>query len=124
MGEYWFRLLALYGLTVIIETPILMVALSPRHRWSHRLFAGIWLTACTYPVVAIVLPSLLSPVESRTSYLLAAETFAPLAECALFWVAFDCPARYAGAVVYRDCGAIIAANLASFGIGEYLQSLG
>jgi hypothetical protein len=42
-----------------------------------RLFAGAWLTACTYPVVWLVLPPLF---EERSLYLLAAETFAPVAE--------------------------------------------
>ena len=53
-----------------------------------------------------------------------AETFAPLAECVLFRLAFggraisDADAR--PNVAWRDYAAIVAANLASFGIGEWL----
>lgn len=120
VGEHRLRLFLLYGLTVVIETPILMVALSACHSRRSRLFAGFWLTACTYPVVVLVLPALISPTESRAVYLLVAETFAPLAECFLFWITFDRPGGIAHAAVWRDFGAITAANLASFAIGELI----
>ena len=38
-----------YLLTILIETPILLVGLSKRHPIKRRLLAGLWLTACTYP---------------------------------------------------------------------------
>lgn len=124
MGEHALRLLALYGLTIAIETPILMVALSRGHPWRHRLFAGIWLTACTYPVVVLLLPSLISPVTSRPAYLLAAEIFAPIAECLLFRLAFDRGRKLPRAIVWRDFAAIVVANLASFITGEIVQTWG
>ena len=75
-----------YLLSVLIETPILVVGLSQRHPIRRRLFAGVWLTACTYPIVVLVLPLALASV-SRAKYLVVAETFAPVAECVLFWLA-------------------------------------
>jgi hypothetical protein len=102
-----------YLLTVSIEAPLLVVGLSRRHRLRDRFFAGFWLTACTYPIVILVMPLLIP--DSRFYYLLVAETFAPAAECALFWAAFR-----AGETVWRDFGAIVVANLASFGFGEVL----
>ncbi|MCP4592421.1 MAG: hypothetical protein GY842_16940 [bacterium] len=109
-----------FGLSVLVETPILLIALSPRHGWRWRLFAGFWLTACTYPVVALVLPYLLSPSDSRGAYLLAAETFAPLAECCLFWLAFDRGQPCRRSELLRNFGAIVGANLVSFGLGALL----
>jgi hypothetical protein len=105
-----------YVLSVLIETPVLMLGLSKRHPRDRRLTAGLWLTACTYPVVILVLPCLADPVEQRPAYLLLAETFAPLAECLLFVAAF--------AGRWRDCAVIVLANLLSFGAGELLFRLG
>jgi len=99
-----------YLFTIAIETPILLFGLSPRHTLRERFFAGIWLTACTYPIVVLVMP-LLFP-DSRYVYLAVAETFAPVAECVLFRIAFGSEASW------RDYGAIVAANLASFLLGE------
>src|SRR5215210_4740072 len=76
-----------YLLTVAVETPVLLLLLSPRHPTRRRLFAGLWLTACTYPVVVLVLPVLFGGAP-RAAYLAVAEVFAPAAECALFWLAF------------------------------------
>ena len=101
-----------YVFTILIETPILLIGLSPTHPWRLRLFAGIWLTACTYPIVILTLPALF---EQRGTYLAVAETFAPAAECALFWAVRP-------AVLRRDMVAIVVANLASFGIGELVRS--
>lgn len=87
---------------------------------GRRLFAGLWLNACTYPVMVLVLPPLFG--DSRALYLLAAETFAPVAECALFWLAFGSRAEWFRASMWRDFAAITLANLASFGIGEWLHA--
>lgn len=110
-----------FGLSVLIETPILLIGLSDKHGWPRRLFAGVWLTACSYPIVVLTLPFVFPPDRSKMAYLLTAETFAPLSECLLFWFAFDRLARYGRGVVLRDCIAIVVANLASFGMGEFLQ---
>ena len=120
-NELWIFLPLGYVVTVLTETPILLVGLSPRHPIKRKLLAGIWLTACTYPVVVLVLPLFFSP-DSRTAYLIVAETFAPVAECVLFWLAFGGEEHLGGRSMWRDFAAIIVANLASFGLGELLNS--
>jgi hypothetical protein len=108
-----------YTLTVLVETAVLLAALSPRHAVRARLFAGAWLTACTYPVVWLVLPRLF---ETRLSYLVVAEVFAPAAECVLFYLAFVKPLPPDRRATTRDMVAIVLANLASFGVGELIYA--
>ncbi len=117
----WTFLLVGYVLTVLIEIPVLIFGLSARHSLSDRLFAGLWLTACTYPTVVLVLPSLLYPLGSRPLYLAVAETFAPVVECLLFQMAFG---RRTALETVRNYAAIVAANLLSFGTGEWLHHVG
>jgi len=120
-NELWRFLPLGYLLTILIETPILLIGLSRRHSFKRRLFAGVWLTACTYPIVVLVLPLLFTP-DQRALYLVVAETFAPVAECVLFWMAFGNREAVGTRAMWRDFMAIIAANLASFGIGEVLNT--
>jgi hypothetical protein len=115
--DLWWFLPVGYLVTVLIETPVLLLGLSARHPLNRRLAAGLWLTVCTYPIVVLVLPLLIGPTAPRAAYLGAAEVFAPMAECALFWYAFG---RKVGSA--RDGLAIVAANLASFGVGEWLNA--
>ena len=115
--DLWRFLPVGYLFTVALETPILWLLLSPRHTQRRRLFAGLWLTACTYPIVVLVLPALFAD-SSRAVYLLAAETFAPAAECLLFWLAFGREKSADGSSLWRDFAAITAANLVSFLAGE------
>ncbi len=147
-SELWRFLPLGYLLTILVETPVLCVGLSRRHPLGRRLLAGVWLTACTYPIVTLVLPLLFAP-DRRVLYLIVAETFAPVAECVLFWLAFGkeeevekgagsagiagSPAdvvQSAGVLVLpaastrRDFIAIILANLASFGLGEVMNAWG
>ena len=105
-----------YLLTIAIETPILVFGLSEQHNFKRRLLAGVWLTACTYPIVTLVLP-LLFINRSRGLFLLVAEIFAPVAECVLFWLAFGSKEGS----IRRDFVVIVIANLASFGVGEILN---
>src|SRR5262245_16815686 len=117
----WLFLLIGYPVTIAVETPILMLGLSPRHPMARRVFAGIWLTACTYPIVVLVLPPLLiGPGGDRTLYLIVAETFAPVAECAIFWLAFGTRAEFGRRSMWWDLSAIVLANLTSFAVGEAL----
>ncbi len=113
-----------YLLTIFIETPILLVGLSHRHSWTVRFFAGVWLTACTYPIVVLVLPLCFDLESQRSLYLAVAETFAPVAECALFWAAFGSRQEWGRRSMARDLLAVTLANLASFGIGEGLRCWG
>jgi hypothetical protein len=118
--ELWHFLLPGYLLSILIETPVLLVGLSARHALGRRIFAGIWLTACTYPIVVLMLP-LLFVNSSRTTYLIVAETFAPVAECVLFWLAFGKASELGRRSMWRDFAAIVGANLASFIGGEVLN---
>jgi hypothetical protein len=122
-SELWRFLPIGYLLTILIETPILVLGLSPRHPLRRKLLAGVWLTACTYPIVTLVLPLLFSP-DSRFLYLVVAETFAPVAECILFWLAFGNTEGLGKRSMWRDFMTIILANLASFGVGELLNAWG
>ena len=117
--ELWRFLPLGYLLTIAIETPILYFGLAPRHPKRHRLIAGLWLTAATYPIVTLVLPLLLENY-SRAVFLVVAETFAPVAECILFWLAFGSAAEFGKRSMWRDCGTIVLANLASFAMGEIM----
>lgn len=123
-ADLWWFLPIGYLATVALETPILLIGLSARHSFRRRLFSGFWLTACTYPIVILVLPLLLGPQQSferRVLYLVAAETFAPVAECGLFWLAFGRREEFGRAAMWRDFAAITVANLVSFGVGEVLH---
>jgi hypothetical protein len=123
MTDLWRFLPLGYLLTILIETPILIIGLSRQHPIRRRIAAGIWLTACTYPIVVLVLPLVLAQ-QSRTIYLLVAEVFAPVAECLLFWLAFGRTTAWTGRSLWRDFLTIIFANLASFGVGEVLNAYG
>lgn len=96
-----------YALSVMVEGPVLLFGLSPRHSVSVKLFASFWLTACTYPMVILALPALLP----RAYYIPVAEIFAAIAESALFAELFR------GRWTWRDMIAIAAANVASFVFG-------
>jgi len=110
-----------YIATVLIEAPVLIFGLSKTLTLKQRAFAGFWLTACTYPIVVLVLPILFSN-SSRIIYLAVAETFAPLAECISFWFAFKDKLEPTLKTKLRNFGVITFANLLSFGIGEILNS--
>lgn len=123
LSELWYFLPFGYLLTILIETPILLVGLSRKLSLKQKLLCGVWLTACTYPIVVLVLPTFFFG-SSRAMYLLVAETFAPLAECAIFWLAFRGKDLLAGGDWTRSFIAIVIANLASFGVGEVMNHFG
>src|SRR5450755_3998630 len=76
-----------YLISIAVETPVLLAGLSRRHSLRDRLLAGVWLTACTYPIVVIVMPLMMPPDKVSGGVALAVEeTFAPVAECLLFWL--------------------------------------
>jgi hypothetical protein len=112
-----------YLFTILIETLILLVGLSTRHSIGRRLIAGVWLTACTYPIVVLVMP-LLFANTSRTIYLAVAETFAPVVECVLFWLAYGKSEEFGKRSMWQDFATIVVANLASFLGGEVLNAYG
>jgi hypothetical protein len=116
--QLWIFLPRGYLLTIAIEIPILLFGLSSGHPLKRRLIAGCWLTACTYPVVVLVLPLTVGVRWGNVAYLATAETFAPVVECLLFRAAFPIPTSRASAI--RDMTASVAANVASFLIGLML----
>ena len=122
-GDLWFFLPLGYLLTILIETPILVLGLPSKLSLRQKLLCGIWLTACTYPIVVLVLPTIFFGMP-RWQYLTVAEVFAPVAECVIFWLAF----RSKGLLAARDWiqafVVIVIANLASFGVGEILNYTG
>jgi hypothetical protein len=116
--RYLLQMAVAYLFTISIEAPVVLVALSRRHPVRHRLFAGVWLTACTYPVVWLVIPQFIDRGAERGLYLAVAETFAPVGECLLFWLAFGKSEPRSRGALPRDFAAIVVANLLSFGLGE------
>ena len=115
-GELWWFLPVGYLVTILIETPILVFGLPSKLTLHQKLLCGVWLTACTYPTIFFGMP--------RWQYLLVAETFAPVAECAIFWLAFRSKKLLQGGDWIRAFVAIVVANLASFGIGEVFNYTG
>jgi len=116
-GSLWMFFPLGYLTTVLIEAPILWFGLSPHYTARDRLWAGLGLTAFTYPIVVLVLP-LVFAAHDRWVYLLVAETFAPVAECLLFRCALQKPDSATAGAAWRDYLAIVLANLASFAFGE------
>ena len=118
MTDLWWFLPFGFVLTVLIESPILWIGL-PKLPFHRKLWIGFWLTACTYPVVVLVLPALMVGL-SRGIYLLIAETFAPIAECCIFGIALRGTIDFARRDWIASFATIVVANLASFIIGEVL----
>jgi hypothetical protein len=112
----WAWLIPGYLMTFALETPVLIVGLSKPHSLARRIVAGVWLNACSYPIVVITVPALIG-MEPRWRYLVIVETFAPLVECTLFAFAFHTAAMSA-ADRRRDLITITLANLTSFIAGE------
>ena len=121
VSELWYFLPFGYLLTILIETPILLLGLPSKLSFKQKLICGVWLTACTYPIVVLVLPTLMNGYP-RWEYLLVAETFAPVGEFLIFWLAFRTKGVLDSSSWVRSFIAIILANLASFGVGEVLNS--
>jgi hypothetical protein len=120
ISELWYFLPFGYLLTILIETPILLLGLSTKLTFRQKALCGIWLTACTYPIVVLVLPTIFFG-QPRWQYLAVAETFAPVGECIIFWLAFRGKGLLEMTGWFRSLAAIVIANLASFGVGEVLN---
>jgi hypothetical protein len=120
--DLWLFLPIGYLFTIAIETPVLLIGLSKDLSFRKRLFAGIWLTACTYPIVVLVLPVVFADAP-RALYLLVAEVFAPVAECLLFWLAFRRDVNWSRGRWIRNLAVVVLANILSFSIGEILNSV-
>jgi len=122
LTDLWKFLPIGYLFTILIETSVLLIGLPGKVSIRQRLWLGVWLTACTYPIVVLVLPAIFYG-QSRALYLVVAETFAPVGECFLFWLAYRNGGLLAGEWI-RSFVVIVIANLASFGLGEVLNNYG
>ena len=117
-AELWAFLPRGYVLTIAIEIPVLLFGLSRQHPIARRLVAGLWLTACTYPIVVLVLPLTVGIWWGNLAYTVIAEIFAPVAECLLFRAAYPIPNERSAA--FRDMLSIVVANVGSFLFGLWL----
>lgn len=108
-----------YLISIALETPVLLIGLSGQHSITRRIWCGVWLTACTYPMVVLVFPVLIWPTFGHTVYTIVAEVFAPLAECLLFRAAARTEAGTTAAT-RRDYVVIVVANLTSFLVGLWI----
>ena len=124
VAPLWTFFLVGYLLTVLIETPILLLGLSGFYRFRDRIIAGFWLTAFSYPIVILVLFPLMNQGFHRWQYLAVAEVYAPVSECLLFWFAYEQPSQVDRKSIIRDMGTIVLANLCSFVVGELLGRSG
>ena len=107
-----------YALSVVVETPVLMVGLSALHPIRRRFLSGLWLTACTYPFVVMVIPRFIDPCSHGILYKSVTETIVPIAECTLFYLVYRSRTSWTRATLIRDMLVIAIANLTSFGVGE------
>lgn len=107
-------LLGGYTLGVLVETPVLLLALSPPHSWRRRVFAGLWLTACTYPLLLVVLPVFIDPRTAWRTYILVGEVGVTAIESVLFYLAFNQGAGHPHRWIARDVAAVVLANVASY----------
>jgi hypothetical protein len=121
LNRLWYFLPIGYLVTVLIETPVLIFGLPRKFSLKQKIALGFWLTACTYPIVVLVLPAIFLEY-SRGLYLVVAETFAPVGECAFFWLVYRGKGLLETKEWLRSFAAIVAANLASFGIGEIINA--
>lgn len=120
INDLWYFLPIGYLITILIETPILIFGLSPKVSFKQKLLCGVWLTACTYPVVVLVLPPIFFDY-SRNLYLIVAESFAHFGECVIFWLAFRGRKDFETNDWIRSFITILLANFASFSFGEVLN---
>src|ERR1043165_2675270 len=115
ISALWIFLPFGFFVTILVETPVLLFGLPQKVSIKQRLLCGVWLSACTYPIVVLVLPMMMADY-SRLQYLWVAETFAPIAECLLFWLAFRSRIPLNSVEWAISFLTIVAANLASFGV--------
>lgn len=123
LNDLWFFLPFGYLFTILIEAPILLFGLPSKLTLRQRLASGVWLTACTYPIVVLVLPTIFFGMP-RWQYLTVAEIFAPVAECFIFWLAFRSKGLLDTRDWIRSFAAIAVANVASFLLGEVMNFTG
>jgi len=108
-----------WALAAPIEAAVLFVGLDRAHSRLVRCMVGPASTACTYPILVLVVPAWVDPSRHFAAYGAVGEGIVIALECALFLLAVG---RRASAL--RDCLAIVAANAASFAAGEIVRRTG
>lgn len=109
-----------YLITVAVELSVLWFALSRRYSSRSKWVAGFWLTACTYPILWLVLPPFF---DDYWTYMAVGETLVPLIECGLFWAVFIRPLPPNRLATRRDMAAVVAANVSSFLFGLLVNAV-
>ena len=116
-NDAWRFLWIGYLFTVAIETPVLLVGSPNAIAYGIDCWPGIWLNACSYPIVVLVFPYLVwVPFGRRVSWRLPRPSLR-WPNAALFWLAFGNPQERFRRSMYQDFATIVVANLASFLIG-------
>lgn len=110
-----------FVLFIGIESSILIACLRKQYAKTQLIFAGVWLTFCTYPVINLLLATLLGHTPF---YYAISALMAPLVEFILFWIAFESDRRFFDARLLHALFAIATANIASFTCGLILHMLG
>lgn len=108
-----------YLLTILMEGTVLFFGL-PHLSWKQRLFLAFWLTAITYPYVWLIYPFIFDHGTERTAYLVAAEIFAPAAECLAYKFAFARDQSWRSGDLWVSFLVILVANLTSFIVGAII----
>lgn len=121
----WTRIaLTGYLLTISIETPVLVFGLGNRYTLKEKLFAGAFLTGCSYPFVAIVFPMIWNPYNDYSTYVTISEIFAPVSECIIFALLFQRRKLMSSRLRAQELAVVIAANLVSYLSGELMKAAG
>ncbi len=108
-----------YILSLVVELPVLILALSASYKLIEKVLAGLWLTACTYPAVSWLFSGF---IQEPVLLTFVREAYAAFGEAFLFWLAF---VKLAGRTcLRRDILVVILANVLSFLFGELLKSTG
>lgn len=113
-----------YFSSVLIETSVLLFALAKRYSVKQKIFAGFFLTAYSYPFVLFVFPFIWNPYRQFFIYALVSELFAPISECAVFYLLFHRGKNLSRSLRAKDYAAVVLANLASFIAGIVFQKCG
>lgn len=121
----WTRIaLSGYLLTISIETPVLVLLLGKRYSLKEKLFAGVFLTGCSYPFVSVFFPMIWDPYTDYRTYVTVSEIFAPLSECIIFALLFQRRKELSARQRASDLAVVVAANLLSYLAGELMKACG
>lgn len=113
-----------YAFTITVEALVLLVGLSKPHSYARRVAAGVWLPACLYPFLWLLLPHFIDFTRQRPIFASVGEIFISFAKCGLFYLAFQHGRGLTRREQARDWLAISLANFTSFALGELFSPWG